>query len=293
MTAHPQGLPRPLFVPLAVLFSLLWASAFIAVKVGLRDSPPLFLMGFRFLAAGAVLALLAIALRRPLPTSRREWAQLALLGLLNYGIYLGISAIALRHVSGGMGAVLASTNPLLVAVAGAWLLRERMGALRVAGFAVAFGSVALVMWSRTSARDEPASMALILLANLFLTAGTILFKRWQPRQDVLVVNGVQLLTAATALLVPSLLVEPDAGIRWSGEFVAAVAYLVVAVSLGAMTIWFLMLRTADASAASAWFFLNPIFGLVLGAVLLGEPAHALDLAGGLGVGLGIFLVQRG
>lgn len=250
-------------------------------------------MGFRFLAAGAVLALLAIALRRPLPSSLREWSQLAILGLLNYALYLGISAIALRHVSGGMGAVLASTNPLLVAVAGAWLLRERMGALRVAGFAVAFASVALVMWSRTSPRDQPASMALILFANLFLTGGTILFKRWQPGRDVLVVNGVQLLTAAAALLLPSLLLEPDAGVHWSGEFLAAVAYLVVAVSLGAMTIWFLMLRTADASAASAWFFLNPIFGLVLGAVLLGEPAHPLDLAGGLGVGLGIYLVQRG
>ena len=293
LVSPPRGLPRTLFVPLAILFSLIWASAFIAVKHGLNAAPPLFLMGFRFLLSGLVLAVLALALRRALPRNRRQWLQLAALGVLNYGIYLGVSGIALRNVSGGMGAVLASTNPLLVAIAGAALLRERMSALRVAGFAIAFAAVAAIMWSRTSPHDQPPSMLLILFANVFLTAGTILFKRWQPEQDVLVLNGVQLLAGAAVLLVPSLLLEPDAGIAWTSELVLALAYLVLAVSLGAMSIWFLMLRTADASAASAWFFLNPVFGLLLGALLLAEPLHALDFAGALGVGVGIFLVQRG
>src|SRR5581483_2569520 len=254
---------------LAITFSLLWASAFMAVKVGLRDSPPLFLMGFRFAISAAVLLLAAAALRRSFPTTASGWARLAALGLLNYGLYLGISSVALRGISAGMGAVLASTNPVLVAIAGAILLRERVGGTRVVGFAVAFASVAAIMWSRLGSHEQPGSMLLILIANLFLTAGTVLFKRWQPPADILVLNGVQLSAAAVFLLVPSAATEPLSSIRWDSEFALAIAYLVLAVSLGAMSIWFLMLRTTDAASASSWFFLNPVFGLLLGALLLG------------------------
>lgn len=287
---------RPLatlpYTALALLFSLLWASAFVAVKVGLRSSPPLFLMGFRFLLAGLALVLAARLLGRVLPATRRDWARLGALGLLNYAVYLGSSAVALGHVSAGMGAILASTNPLLLAAAAPLLLGERLRAAQAAGMALAFASVVAVMSARTAVGDQPGAMGLLLLANLVLTIGTVLFKRWPLRQDLLVVNGVQLLVAAVALLVPSLLVEPVATVRWGWEFLGAVFYLAVAVSCGAMLIWFFLLRNGAASRASAFFFLNPIFGLLLGALLLGEPLRAFDLAGALGVALGVYLAAR-
>jgi drug/metabolite transporter (DMT)-like permease len=276
---------------LALLFSLLWASAFIAVKFALLDSPPLFRLGVRFLLAGAALLAVALLRGRRLPASGREWGRLAALGLLNYAVYLGMSSIALRTVSAGMGAVLASTTPVLLAGAAAVVLKERLGPLKLAGLALAFGCVALVMSSRIGSGNQPLGMALLLLANAVLVVGTVLFKRWMPRHDLLVLNGAQLLVAGVALLVPSALLEPVAGVRWTPAFLAAIAYLVVAVSWGAMLIWFTLLRSGDASRASAFLFLNPIFGLVLGGALLGEPLGPADLAGGLGVALGIYLVQ--
>ena len=284
-----------LYVPLAVLFSLLWASAFGAVKKGLQaGSPPLFLMGFRFLLAGALLLALAVALRQPLPRAPGEWLRLTALGLLNYGLYLGISGIALGQVSAGLGAVLASTNPLMLALVAPLLLRERLGGVRALGMLVAFVSVVAIMWSRIDKHlDTPLGMGLILLANVFLTAGTIAFKRWQPRQTLTVLNGVQLLVAGVFLLAPSLLFEPVAALRPSLELAAVLAYLVLVVSLGAMSIWFFLLRSGDAARASSFFFLNPVFGLALGALLLGEPLRPLDFAGSAGVALGLRLVQRG
>ncbi len=280
------------YVPLAVLFSLLWASAFLAVKVALRYSPPLFLMGSRFLLAAALLLGLALLQRRRFPAGPAAWARLAVLGLLNYALYLGIAAVALRHLSGGMGAVLASTIPLLLAAAGFLLLGERLNRPRLAGLAIAFASVVLVMYSRTSASDQPGAMLLILLANVFYAAGTILFKRWRPAEDAIVLDGVQFLAAGVAVLVPSLLTEPLASVRPVLPFLLAMAYLLFAVSLGAMSIWFHLLRSGDATRASSYFFLNPIFGLFLGAALLAEPVHLLDIAGTIGVALGIYLVQR-
>src|SRR5919108_1640771 len=81
------------YATLAVLFSLLWASAFIAVKVGLRDSPPLFMMSSRFLVAGALLLVLARLRRTPFPPDAGVWRRLLLLGALNYAIYLGLTGV--------------------------------------------------------------------------------------------------------------------------------------------------------------------------------------------------------
>ena len=280
------------YLPLALLFSLLWASAFLAVKVALRSSPPLFLMGSRFVVAAAILLGIAALRRRPFPAGGRAWIRLAALGILNYGLYLGIAAIALRHLSAGMGAVLASTIPLMLAVAGFALLAEGLTRTRLAGLGIAFVSVVAVMYSRTSPADQPAAMLLILAANVAYTAGTILFKRWKPSEDAMVLNGVQLLVAGAVLLVPSLLLEDVASVRFDDSFLEAMAYLVFAVSLGAMSIWFYMLRRGDATRASSFFFLNPIFGLFLGALILAEPVHGLDIAGTAGVAVGIYLVQK-
>lgn len=291
-SAQRHAVSPVLYTALALLFSALWASAFMGVKIGLRSSPPLFLMGFRFLVAGGLLTLAAFLTGRRFPASGREWVRLAVLGLLNNAAYLGISAVALRHLSGGMGAVLASTNPLMLALAAPLFLKERLTPVKVAGFFAAFVSVVFIMYTRTSSAESPVSMLMILFANALMVTGTILFKRWAPDHDLTVINGIQLLTAAVALLVPSLLIEPVAAVRWDLSFLGAIGYLALCVSCGAMLIWFFLLRSGDAARASAFFFLNPVLGLFLGALLLGEPLLLQDFAGTVGVAAGIYLVQR-
>ena len=277
---------------LAVTFSCLWAAAFVGVKIALRSSPPLFLMAFRFLAAGTILLGWARVTGRRLPATPAEWGPLVALGLLNNALYLGLSAVALRHVSAGMGAVLASTNPLILAVAATWLLGERLTAVRVAGLLTSFGGVLWIMRSRMGDHDRLGGMALLLVAILFLVAGTILFKRLRPRHDLVVVNGAQLLAAGVALAGPSLVLEPLGLVRFTTSFLAAQAFLVLGVSCLGMGIWFWLLRSGDATRASSYFFLNPVLGLLLGAVLLGEPLRLPDFAGSAAVGLGIYVVQR-
>ncbi|GAC1385273.1 MAG: DMT family transporter [Herpetosiphon sp.] len=287
----PGSTMMPWYTPLAVLFSVLWASAFIGVKVALRSSPPLFLMGFRFLIAAIVLLMIARLRGQRLPTGRQDWRRLAVLGLLNNAAYLGISALALRHLSSGMGAVLASTNPLMLALVAPFLLNERLAGRKLFGLGLAFASVVIIMSSRVGVGDSPLSMVLLLLANALLVVGTVLFKRWSPPQDLLVITGIQLLVASVALLVVSGLVEPIAAVRWTPSFWAAILYLALAVSCGAMLIWLLLLRAGDASRASAFFFLNPVVGLFLGGILLHEPLRPIDFLGTLGVAIGIYLVQ--
>jgi drug/metabolite transporter (DMT)-like permease len=277
---------------LALVFCHLWSGAFVAVKLGLASSPPLFLMASRFLIAGAVLLAWAWLTGRALPTPR-EWGGIALLGLLNNAIYLGLTAIALRDVSAGMGAILASTNPLILAMVAPWFLGERVSRRKVAGLVVAFGGVVWVMSSRVGPENRPGAMALVVFSIMFLVAGTILFKRIRPDQDLIVVNAGQLFVAGLALTVPSVLLEPLASVRLTPSFMATQAYLIAGVSWTGMLIWFWLLRHGDATRASAWFFLNPVIGIFLGATLLGEPLRAQDFLGAATVAFGIHLVQRG
>jgi drug/metabolite transporter (DMT)-like permease len=290
--ARPRALPT-FYTPLALSFSFLWASAFIAVKTALHSTPPLFLMGFRFMIAGGLLLLFARVRGEALPSSGRAWWRLAVLGLLNHALYLGISAIALQTITGSTGAILASTNPLMVAVAAAVVLHERQPAIRLAGFAVAFASVVLVMGARAGIGDPPGGMVLVLIANACMVAATILFKRWAPGGSLAMLNGVQLLVSSVALLAVSFLVEaPAQTVQWDATFLLPLAYLIVFVSWGAVLIWIYLLRAGDAARASAFLFLNPVIGLFLGALFLGEPLRAIDFLGAVGVAAGIYLVQR-
>jgi drug/metabolite transporter (DMT)-like permease len=281
-----------MYTLLALLFSTLWASAFMVVKLGLKSSPPLFLMGCRFLFAGSILLGFAKFRGYRFPDSLKDWTRLGLLGLLNNAAYLGLSAIALRHLSGGMGAVLASTNPLMLALVSPLFLRERLRPLQVLGFLVAFISVVGVMYGRIGADDRLSSMLLALLANGLMVVGTVLFKRWEPKQPLVVITGVQLLVASIVLLVPSLIIEPVGAVKWDTNFLIAISYLAIGVSCGAMLIWFYLLRAGGASRASTFLFLNPVLGIFLAALLLGEPLRGKDFVGGFGVALGIYLAQK-
>ena len=277
------------YTALALLFSFIWSSAFIAVKMSLEWSPPLFLMASRFLVAGVLLLVYARLRGHRMP---RQWGPLALLGLLNFGLYLGLTAMALQHLSAGMGAVLASTNPLMLAVLAPWVLGERVGAVKIAGIVTSFAGVVWMMWSRLGNDNRPGAMVLVVVSITCLVAGTLLFKRMRLDDDLLVLNGAQLLAAGVFLIVPSLLLEPVGDVRLTRSFLVSQAYLVVVVSWIGMATWFWLLRAGDATRASAWFFLNPVLGLLLGALLLGEPLGARDFAGAAAVACGIYLVQR-
>jgi drug/metabolite transporter (DMT)-like permease len=266
------------YTALAVLFSLLWSSAFAVVKIALHDAPPLFLMASRFLVAGAVLLAFAALRGRRLPTLD-EWPLIVVLGVLNYSLYLGLTAMGLRYLSAGMGAVLASLNPLLLAIVAPWALDERLTTTKIVGLLLGFVSVTGVMWSRLGDDNRPEGIALVAGAIVCLVAATLIFKRSETRRDLLVLNGGQLLAAGIVLLVPSLLWEPMSDVRLTITFLGAWLYLITGVSWLGMWTWFWLLSHGDATRASAYFFLNPIFGLFFGALLLGEPLGAVDFVG--------------
>jgi len=274
----------------ALLFSLVWASGFVAIKIAMQGMPPLTLQSVRFVIAGAgVLAW--VRWRSGAWPARREWPAMVLMAVLTQVVYLGVTAITLQHISAGMGTVLASTNPLLLALVAPWALGERLTLLKATGLLVSYAGVAWVMWRRIGPDNEPGAMAVFLAAIGFMVAGTIVFKRVRV-EHLLAFTGGQLLVAGLILAIPAAIRETPVHMTVTPEFVLAFAYLLLGVSIGGGVLWFWLLRHGDATRASAYFFLNPVMGLLLGAVFLGEPFRVQDLVGSAVVTLGIYLVQR-
>lgn len=289
MTADPRRRP----VALALLFVLIWTSAFPAAKIGLADCPPLLFLAARFGVAGALLAAWSLARggwRRPAP---REWAALALLGLLNHGLYLGLSWSAMQSVSSGLAAIVISANPLLVALLAARLLGEPLGARLLAGLLLGMAGVAWLVRHRVGAGIEPGTgVALLFAALLSLALGTVLYKRLRVALPLGQASALQLLFAAAWVLPVALAREDLALVRPSMAFVLSFAWMVAVVSIGAYLIWFWLLERGSAGAVSAWLFLSPPLGLLAGAALLGEPCGWADLVGIVPVGAAIVLATR-
>ncbi len=282
-------IPFPMMV---AAFCLLWASAFSVAKLAMADCPPLLLLTIRFLLAGVVVLAAAAAFGVPLKLDRRNLLLFAVLGVANQAAYLGLGYIGLRSIPSGLSALIVSANPVLAAVLAAVFLRERMTFRKIAGLLLGVGGVAFVVESRLAGGLDPVGIAFTIAGLISLVVGTILFKRFAPTNGFWVGNGVQSLTAGVATLPFALGFENVGDIVPTWSLLAAMAYLVLFVSVFAYLLWFQMLSVSGATAASSYHFLMPPLGMLFGWLLLGEHVAATDLLGIVPVALGIYLVTR-
>jgi drug/metabolite transporter (DMT)-like permease len=277
---------------LALLYVFLWSSAFVPSRVLSRLGQPLWVLTIRFAIASVLMAVIVTVLRRPWPRTPEAWLQIAIYGLLANASYLGCTYVALRHLSSGMGAIIASTNPLLLALVAPALLDEPLTPRKLIGLLLGFAGVLIAMWARAGSQAaRPGDVGLAFLGVVTLVGSTLVFKRLRTPVDLLAANTIQLGTASVALLPLALLLEGAPRLHPTAEFTLSLAYLILVMSLGASFLWFWLLRHGEASRVSAFYFLTPIFGLGLGALLLGETVRPLDGLGLAAVAAGIVLVQ--
>ncbi len=283
----------PVAAAIAILFVFLWASAYVPSKVASVESPPLWFLAARFAAAGVVLAAIAAAFGRKPPATVRGWLVACGLGILTNALYLGLTYTALRHLSSGMGAIVASTNPLVLALLAPRLLGEKLTPLKMGGLLLGFGGVLAIVVARAGTGGaRPGDVALAFGGVLAGVGSTLLFKRWAEGADLLVVNAIQLFAASIAVAPVAFAVYGVPHVVLTPELVESFVYLVLVVSVGASLLWFWLLSKGEASRVSAYYYLTPAFGLALSALLLHEPVEPHDLVGLIAIAGGIALVQR-
>jgi drug/metabolite transporter (DMT)-like permease len=287
----PTQIPFPLRV---AAFCLLWSSAFSAAKIALADCPPLLLLTARFLIAGAVMlgaAAMSGACWRNL--ARRDLIALAGLGIANNALYLGLNYIGMRSISSGLSALIVSMNPVLTALLATMVLDERMTWRKAAGLLLGVGGVAFIVESRIAGGiDSPVGIMFTVAALISMVGGTILFKYLAPNGGLWIGNGVQNLAGGLVLVPFAFTLESFGDVTPTWSLVISLAYSALLVSVVGYLLWFHLLTTSGATAASAYHFIMPPLGMLFGWLLLGEHVATADLVGIVPVALGIYLVTR-
>jgi len=262
------------------VFVLLWSTGFIGAKLGLPDAEPLTFLLLRFAIVCTLLLALILALRRPWPVDRRQVLHIAVAGVLLHGGYLGGVFGAIHHgMPAGPVALIVGMQPLLTALLGGRLLGERVGARQWMGLLLGFVGVVLVLSGKLAlAGASVAGLALAVLALFSITAGTLYQKRFCGQMDLWTGSLVQF--AATGLVfLPLALTTETMQVNWSGNFIFALGWLVLVLSLGAISLLHQLIRRGAATRVSTLFYLTPPVTALMAWAMFGEQLDLLALAG--------------
>lgn len=275
------------------LFVVLWSSGFIGGKLGLPYAEPFTFLGLRFVAVIALLGAVAVLTRAPWPANRRMAWHFAVSGILVHGVYLGGVFSAIRHgLPAGVVALIVGLQPVLTAAAVGPLLGERVTARQWLGLVLGLAGVAMVLSSKLDsgvggfAWDAPV---FALLALLGITAGTLHQKKYCSGMDLRTGTLIQY-AAALAVTAPLALGTETMEVEWTGEFLFALAWLVLVLSVGAISLLMLMIRRGEASRVAGLFYLTPPTTALMAWALFGETLTPVALAGMAVAAAGVALV---
>ncbi len=275
---------------MGLTFAFIWSSAFTSARIIVADASPLFSLALRFLISGLIGVVIARVMGQSWRLTRSQWYATILFGVCQNALYLGLNFYAMQTVEASVAAIIASTMPLLVALAGWLLLGERLRLMGIVGLFAGFAGVALIMSSRISAGVDMFGVVLCGLGALALTFATLAVRGATSGGNFMMVVGLQMLVGSAVLFVAAPVFE-TIYIHPTILLALAFTYTTLFPGLLATLIWFLLLDRIGATRAATFHFLNPVFGVTIAAILLGEKLGPLDAVGVGVTTLGILAVQ--
>lgn len=270
---------------------MLWASASVAGKYGLRSVEPLVLFNVRFILAGLFLLALTYGIQRNRLPHRKEWIQLTIFGAFNTALYLGIFIIALQYVAAGITALAIALNPLFISILSAIWMKKRITVL--VWLSIVLGSLGVVVAAYPLLQTSQATVGgLLLLALSMLTYsfGSVYYSAVSWELPRTVINAWQVFIAGF-LIAPLTFIMHKKENHFDTTFWLSQAWLIIMVSVFAVQLWLRLLK-ADPVRASLWLYLCPIFGLMFSTILLHEPFTLYTITGTALVILALYVGQR-
>jgi len=273
------------------VFVFLWASGFVGAKLGLRYAEPLTFLALRMAAVVALIAIV-IAVSRPKWPNANSVMHSVLTGLLVHGLYLGGVFVAIENgLSAGLVALIVSLQPILTSTIANRLLGERVMARQWLGLVLGLAGVFLILQAKIeSGGATPLAWLAATVALLGITIGTLYQKRFGGGIDWRPALFIQYAAAAVLFAAGAALFETRA-VQWTPQFLFAVAYLVLVLSLGAVWLLYFLIRRSAATRVVSLFYLTPPVTALLAWALFDERLAPLALAGMAVCVAGVFLVN--
>ncbi len=281
-----------LSMAVAPLFVVLWSTGFVGAKYGLPYAEPMTFLTLRFALAAAALAVWAFVLgefRSPM----KDMSGAVVVGVMIHAIYLGgvFTAIWLG-VGAALTALIVGLQPVATALLSRLMFGERLTNRQWIGMAVGLGGVALVVVRKLdSGAISAVGLALCLVGLIAISFASILQGQRGIRQRLAADSAIQFAAAAVVTGCAAVMFETG-DVQWTTEFVGALVWMVVGLSLGAVSLLYLLLQRGAASVTASLFFLVPGVTAAMAYALFGEAFGLAELVGLIAAMMGVWLVTR-
>jgi len=273
-----------------------WGSTFLAIRVGVREMPPLLMAGMRFLAAGAVLFGWMLGTGTPLPAPR-EWAAASFLAVLIFVVDYGLLFWAEQKVPSGIAAVMMATIPVFISLLEIIFLRTQRLTLRLAvALLVGVLGVAILMSHSLAFGEAPIAgtgAAALLIGSVSWSAAAILTRKLPLPASEAMSSAAQMVCGGALLMLAAAILGELHGFRAQaisrGAWFALV-YLIVAGSIVGFTAYVWLIHHESPTKVSTYAYVNPVVAVLLGYFVGGEVIGPRTLLGTLLVLVSVILI---
>lgn len=274
---------------LPLIFVVIYGSGFVGAKLGLLYSEPFTFLAMRFALAGVLLVAAAFLLDAVWP---RRWGWLLLSGLLMQGVFsAGVFYALWLGMKPAVSALIIALQPLLVAVLAGPYLGEQVSRQRWVGLVIGVLGVALVVADGLAVEGITlTNLSWALVSLVGLAAGQLVQKKHCAQMNLFSGGAIQVLATLPLLLILAWMFETG-DIVWHTDLALAVFWMGVGVSIGALSVLYIMLRTNQATQVASVFYAVPVVAALMAWPMFDEIPTLMDWLGFSIVALGILVAN--
>jgi drug/metabolite transporter (DMT)-like permease len=282
------------------IFVLLWSTGWIVARYAAPHADPLTFLSVRYAVAFMVIAVFALAIRAPWPSGKWAIIHTLISGVLIHAIYLGAVWWAIKKgVPAGISGLIAALQPLLTAALGGWLIKEHVKPLQWLGVAVGFIGVLLVLEPKLvqsfSNNSNQTSLLIPIIVNcigmLSATLGSFYQKRYLATGDLRTITAMQYIGALSVTL-PIALVFEDLRFDLVPETFYALAWAVIPLSIGAISLMLIMIRKGAVSRVASLIYLVPPTVAIQAWLMFDEKLVTIQIIGMVITAFGVYLSTK-
>jgi drug/metabolite transporter (DMT)-like permease len=273
------------------IFVVLWSTGFIATKYVLHNAEPLTYLSIRMAVVVGLMAII-VAIARPQWPDRVGIAHSIVAGILVHGFYLGGTAVAISlSIPAGLSALIPGLQPILTSTLANRWLGERVTPMQWTGLLLGLAGVVLILHDRSMSGEARWGWLASGVSLISITLGTLYQKRYCSQIDWRAGNLVQYIAVTVLFATAAWLFEGHV-VHWTSEFVLALVWLAVVLSIGSIGLLYWLIRRSAATSVASLFYLVPAVTAVMAYVLFGERLDTVAVTGMVACAAGVFLVNR-
>lgn len=280
------------FAPwIATIFVIIWSTGFIIARYGMPHAEPMTFLFLRFLGVLIFMAPIVLIWKSPWP-NQSQVIHIAIAGALLQAGYLGGVWAAVREgMSAGLTALIVGLQPILTALFASWI-SERVRPIQWLGLLLGLMGVGLVVWAKLSMIGLSAlSLIFITIALMSITAGTLYQKRYCSQFDLRTGSVIQF-AASLLICLPLMLIFETREIQWVPELIFSLIWAIFALSIGAISLLFVMIRKGEATRVTSLMYLTPPTTALMAWFLFDEPITWLIVFGILLTMTAVLMVNK-